>query len=237
MLYSWWKIEKILWWKIEKILLGWIDTFSLGLMLSWINADERDTHTHTLSLSLSFGIFVSCLLYLVPFFLAAFFFGAPTRRIHKPSFVWHIDRWGAEGAGHEGRTKAREKGQRLGKKVGRHIGMQKPWLGSCVSFLFGTSWFGTRTYRTTTCFIGLFAKWRKGKLCVCVCVCVCFFTLLQRKWKESFGCVCLFFLSSLAKWSKGKLWVCVFFLALLQSEAKESFGYVCVYFELPFEVK
>jgi hypothetical protein len=23
--------------------------------------------------------------------------------------------------------------------------MQKPWLGSCVPFLFGTSWFGTHT--------------------------------------------------------------------------------------------
>jgi hypothetical protein len=153
---------------------------------------EREPHTHTHTLSLSFWQFVSCLLYLVPFFLAAFFLGAPTRRIHKPHFVWHIDRWGCGGAGHEGRTKAREKGRRLGKKVGRYISGCKShdWDHVFLFFLelhdLGQArnerqhvfyWLACKVKERKALGVLLFfyldrkVNERKA-LCVCLCVCV-----------------------------------------------------------------
>jgi len=71
-----------------------------------------------------------CLMFAVlspPFFLAAFFLGAPTRRIHKPRFVWHIDRWGGGEAGHEGADQGEGKGAEIREESGPiYIGMQKP---------------------------------------------------------------------------------------------------------------
>jgi hypothetical protein len=79
--------------------------------------------------------------YLVPFFPAAFSLGPQPEEYTSPVLSGTLIGGGAEGwAGHEGRTKAREKGAEIREESGPIYRNAKTMIGiMCVSFLFGTS--------------------------------------------------------------------------------------------------